>query len=258
MHASRSRPLIERTADVEYAPRRCEQCRLLQPARFAIPTQLPLDSKPRHAPGDHARCNSGRQRECRGCATDRHLWPPTLYSLPNPLGDHLRLVNWPSGTRGPTHMAHCMTKKRRVDCGREHSADLDATSFKPQLSLNGLTEGTNGRLGTRVGRHQRQPVKGDSRADIDDAACIARAHGGKRHARAVDGAMIGHFRHALEFSFGHIDKPAIDAVASAVDPYIHRTERRYDRIRGLCESFAICDVGLSDGGGPSERLHIPE
>jgi len=128
--------------------------------------------------------------------------------------------------------------------------------FESQFGPDRLSEGAHRRFRAGIGGHQRQTVECRGRTHIDDAAAPAGPHVGERYARAVDGAVIGHVRHPLELDLRHIHEAAIDAVAGAVDPHVDGTEPRYDRVGGVAQGRAVCDIGLRGGRPRAESAHV--
>jgi len=256
MHAAAARAASERAVHFEHVLRRRKQCRLLQAPRIGIARRLTFDSHLAHGQRDEPGHQAGGQRERHDRAADGHFALSARNGLQDSLRHHFRLIDGPRRSRGPTHMARGVAEIGCVRGRRKYGGDRDGAALEFQFALHRLPERAHRRFGSRIGRHQRQAVKRDGRAHIDDAAPAPRPHVRQRHARAVDRAVIGDVRHALEFPLRHVAEAAIDAVAGTIDPHIDGAEIGHDGIRGRDESFAVRDVGLRGGRQRAGAFHI--
>ncbi len=150
-------------------------------------------------------------------------------------------------------MGDGVAEEGRVDRRRKDDRDVHATRLVRQFGTYAVGKTAHGSLGAGVGCQERQAVIGNGRAHIDDRAAVARHHTAERHAGAIDRPTVSHIRHTVELARRHVNKPAIDAIAGAVDPGGARSERALDiRRRGFqLRLFAYVSHGKA---GAATRL----
>ena len=156
------------------------------------------------------------------------------------IGRNLRRIG--AGRVGlPPGLVTCPVELRRVDCRQMHHRQMQRRPVMDQLTTQGLGKSTGGELGSAIGTLNRCRPPREYGADLHDRAPL---HTLQRRQRAVDGAEVGHFRHAPDFVRRHLRDRAVDGRHRVVDPDGDGAECGLDLVGGAVDGGGVGHVSL--------------
>jgi hypothetical protein len=111
-------------------------------------------------------------------------------------------------------------------------------------------------LGATIGGLQRNAAIGQSRADLNDGAAVARPHMAQRRHRPMHHAEIGHFGHAAEFVRCNLPDRREHGHHCVIDPDVDAAALGDDRLGGLEHGVGIGDIHRNHQRGAAELFRL--